>query len=256
MTNAVAVPLLILLLVAVIVALAGPAVRGRAGAIGAKLRALRPEPAGDSRLRQLSRLIRDGVVRGAARTLYTTLLPPTVRVEVGPEDAALLQRHLGVVEVELNHQWAAMAEREGWQIPGHIFIEVAAADRDLPRPHLHLLYEDTAPTGADATWVDPDDRTPLAEGWAVVVAGNRIPVAGQKVVGRRAPQSDIVVNEVAASRRHVRLVERPDGRLEVTDINSTNGTWIGGVRLTAPRILDDDTEIGLGKDFFISVERR
>lgn len=256
MTNAVAVPLLILLIVAVIVALAVPAMRGGASAIRAKLRALLPKPIGGSRLRQLSRLIRDGVVRGAARTLYTTLLPPTVRVEVGPDDAALLQRHLDVVEVELNHQWAAMAEREGWQIPGHIFIEVLPADRDLPRPHLHLLYQDAAPASADATWVDPDDRTPLAEGWAVVVSGDRIPVAGHKVVGRSSPQSDIVVKEAAASRRHVRLVERPDGRLEVTDINSTNGTWIDGTRITGPRILDDDTRIGLGKNCFISVERR
>eukprot|EP00271_Cylindrocystis_brebissonii_P023677 TRINITY_DN994_c0_g1_i1.p1 TRINITY_DN994_c0_g1~~TRINITY_DN994_c0_g1_i1.p1 ORF type:complete len:207 (+),score=28.47 TRINITY_DN994_c0_g1_i1:215-835(+) len=50
------------------------------------------------------------------------------------------------------------------------------------------------------------------------------------VVGRVADKSDIVIPVATVSGRHARL-DRKGDKLYVTDLDSTNGTWIGGRQL-------------------------
>ncbi|HEX5501296.1 MAG TPA: FHA domain-containing protein [Thermomicrobiales bacterium] len=47
----------------------------------------------------------------------------------------------------------------------------------------------------------------------------------------RDPSNDVVLDHPQVSRHHARLALRPDGRLAVTDLNSTNGTFVDGRQL-------------------------
>ncbi|HET8630766.1 MAG TPA: FHA domain-containing protein [Thermomicrobiales bacterium] len=47
----------------------------------------------------------------------------------------------------------------------------------------------------------------------------------------RDPSNDVVLDHPQVSRHHARLELRPDGRLAVTDLNSTNGTFVDGRQL-------------------------
>ena len=64
-------------------------------------------------------------------------------------------------------------------------------------------------------------------------SGHRFLVAARGAsIGRTAP-ADIVLADSEVSRTHCRLALE-NGMLIVTDLNSTNGTFIDGVRISSP----------------------
>jgi pSer/pThr/pTyr-binding forkhead associated (FHA) protein len=64
------------------------------------------------------------------------------------------------------------------------------------------------------------------------------------IIGRD-PTSDVTVNHPQVSRQHARLI-RQGKMLVLEDLGSTNGTFVNGVRLTAPHTLSNGDVIGLG----------
>lgn len=94
--------------------------------------------------------------------------------------------------------------------------ESAAADP----VHLLLLLDDNA----------PPKRFPL----------HSLPV----IIGRNPP-ADLLLDGTTVSRRHCRL-ELLDGTLRLSDLASTNGTFVDGVRLAEPATLQDGATIGVG----------
>jgi ABC transport system ATP-binding/permease protein len=56
------------------------------------------------------------------------------------------------------------------------------------------------------------------------------------------PECDLVIDDPRVSGRHCQLVQTPHG-LEITDLNSTNGTFIRGVRITLPVAVQAKDEI-------------
>lgn len=71
-------------------------------------------------------------------------------------------------------------------------------------------------------------------------------------VGKLAGSVDIVIPEQSISRRHVKF-SRENGRICMTDLNSTNGTFKNGMRLlpNTSEFLEPGDEIRLGKLKFI-----
>src|SRR6202035_1951577 len=54
----------------------------------------------------------------------------------------------------------------------------------------------------------------------------------------RAPDNDLVVDDLIVSRYHAELRSTPDGRYEITALGSPNGTYVNGRRVSA-RLLSD-----------------
>lgn len=67
----------------------------------------------------------------------------------------------------------------------------------------------------------------------------------EEVVIGRHPSNDLALNRGSISARHARLSER-DGAWLVTDLLSTNGTYVNGERLIAPKTLQTG-EISIGE---------
>jgi hypothetical protein len=84
----------------------------------------------------------------------------------------------------------------------------------------------------------------------VLDGGQRVPVVSELTIGR-APGSTLVLSDPSVSRTHARITA--DAVLE--DIGSSHGTWLDGVRVTAPSPLRDGAKIRLG-DAELRVERR
>jgi pSer/pThr/pTyr-binding forkhead associated (FHA) protein len=59
----------------------------------------------------------------------------------------------------------------------------------------------------------------------------RVSPGGLKTVGR-AVRADFIVDAALVSKVHCRLVSNADGRLEVEDLKSTNGTFVNDRRIT------------------------
>ncbi|GAB4317415.1 MAG: hypothetical protein Kow0059_10450 [Candidatus Sumerlaeia bacterium] len=70
----------------------------------------------------------------------------------------------------------------------------------------------------------------------------------------RARDNDIVIENLAVSRNHARI-RRENNHFILTDLNSANGTFVNGVRVTKTEVMNDDV-ITIGKHYlhFINKE--
>ena len=62
--------------------------------------------------------------------------------------------------------------------------------------------------------------------------GSRIDLRALPVtIGKAQSYADIILSDPSISRVHARIYRGDDGGIEIRDLDSTNGTWINGVRL-------------------------
>jgi len=85
-------------------------------------------------------------------------------------------------------------------------------------------------------------------------AGFEHPVEGEVVLGRERGSADLVLDDPGVSRRHA-AISSEGGRLTVTDLGSSNGTYANGQRVTGAVELADGDEIEVGTTL-ISVHQR
>jgi hypothetical protein len=74
------------------------------------------------------------------------------------------------------------------------------------------------------------------------------------VIGRH-PRSGIVIDHPEVSRRHARIVRQEEGWI-VEDLDSTNGTFLNGARLTGPRELSPGDTVGLSEAVTLTFRRK
>jgi diguanylate cyclase (GGDEF)-like protein len=98
--------------------------------------------------------------------------------------------------------------------------------------------------GEDATQVRPPDDEPrggdacLVFLQGVALLGARVPLAGEVVLGRD-PGCTVQLPADDVSRRHARIAF-DGGAHVVTDLGSTNGTWVNGVEVERHRLVPGD----------------
>lgn len=82
--------------------------------------------------------------------------------------------------------------------------------------------------------------------------GRVLPLSDGLTLGRAA-QADLPVDDRGASRLHARIARRQDGAWTVTDLGSTNGTYVNGVRVRSAVLRDgDEIRIGAATSFRFS----
>jgi ABC-type multidrug transport system ATPase subunit len=127
----------------------------------------------------------------------------------------------------------------------------------------------TGPTPGDPNGTGVADQPPPADGMPTVLgdafpyapAQRRLPgdgpgpasvvmlAPGKAVRIGRAPDSDLVVDDLTVSRRHAELRPLADGRYEIVDEGSHNGTFVNGAQITSAPISELDI-IGIGHSTF------
>jgi len=76
--------------------------------------------------------------------------------------------------------------------------------------------------------------------------GTKIALAQSPVLIGRSPDSTLVLTDDYASTRHARLFPK-DGKWFVEDLGSTNGTYLGDQKLTAPTQVQPGTRLRIGR---------
>ena len=75
----------------------------------------------------------------------------------------------------------------------------------------------------------------------------KAPIEGSVTIGRKAEESDIVINyEKSVSARHCRISVR-DGKFYVEDLGSSNGTLINGIPVMEEMELYSESTLTLGR---------
>jgi S1-C subfamily serine protease len=77
-------------------------------------------------------------------------------------------------------------------------------------------------------------------------SGTEIPLAGEFLIGRAAPDEGKLGDDPEISRSHARISPAPDGRLVVEDLGSRNGTEVNGTRIAEPHPLTPGDTIKVG----------
>ena len=90
-------------------------------------------------------------------------------------------------------------------------------------------------------WILRSDRPGEADALAF-----RLTPGSIKTIGR-ARGVDFVVDAPLVSRVHCRLTARPDGGLELEDLDSTNGTYVNGTRVRVLTRLAPGDRLGVGR---------
>jgi len=130
----------------------------------------------------------------------------------------------------------------------------AAAPAASPQPDLPSLESagvdpTAAPIGATATVI--------AAGPATRIVATQGPYAGQAfeltgdlmTIGRDAAQAIALVNDMGVSRTHAQIIRQGDQTL-IEDLGSTNGTYVNGVRISAPTPIKPGDTLQLGASLF------
>ncbi|WIB77533.1 FHA domain-containing protein [Curtobacterium sp. MCPF17_002] len=79
--------------------------------------------------------------------------------------------------------------------------------------------------------------------------GMEMPLGGGPITIGRSSESNVVIRDDYTSTNHARLDLRADGWL-LTDLESTNGTFVNGQKVTAPVMIAERTPITIGTTTF------
>jgi putative ABC transport system ATP-binding protein len=84
-----------------------------------------------------------------------------------------------------------------------------------------------------------------AGGVLILADGKRTPVGEELLIGRSS-SSGLTINESHISRQHARIVRR-DGQFFITDLGSSNGTFVNGVRIKGATLIKDLDDLKIGR---------
>ena len=139
--------------------------------------------------------------------------------------------------------------------PGGVvaFLYHAAASLGAPAPALAAGGDHLSPPDAAgrADGLSPPGASAPAPSATTVLQPARLPVLR---LGR-APDNDVVLDAPGVSRYHATLTYDGDGRPELADLGSTNGTFVNGELLSGPRRLAPEDVVSLG-GFLLCVDGR
>lgn len=109
----------------------------------------------------------------------------------------------------------------------------APAPRNVPNPQ---LFTDDA-----AQPVPPQMQARLVD----TATGRSYALTKNRMILGRSSASDVVVDDINASRSHAELRLEQSGAWSITDLGSTNGTYVNGQRITT-RSLNEGDRISVG----------
>jgi hypothetical protein len=157
-----------------------------------------------------------------------TMVPNEFRVELGPTDFERLATYLTPLSTELADVVREHAVEQGYTVVGPVSVSLRESD-ELETGVFRVVSE--AVPGELPPTLLPNVR--LESG------GRTIPLTTDQVVIGRGSEADVRLDDAGVSRRHavIRLSPTPT----VSDLGSTNGTLVDGVRTDEADLVDGTT---------------
>ncbi len=170
--------------------------------------------------------------RAAVVDRHRTLVPNEYAIALSPTDLETL-REWGddVLAHELEAAVQEHATRQGYTFVGAVAVTFLE-DESLPTGRYSVSSRSTRGPVAPATSANPSSRYPLLD-----IDGRRYNLTGPATVVGRGSEADIVVDDTGVSRTHIRFEVTEYGTI-LTDLGSTNGTFVEDQRIKEVTLLD------------------
>ncbi len=154
--------------------------------------------------------------------------PNEIRVWLGPADAARFEGFQKSLVSELEETVRQHAVSEGFSFVGPVKVEVFIDD-DIKAGNVEVKTE----------FVGGESQPRL-----ISSDGRSVNIGERPVVIGRSPEVEFVINDSNVSRRHAELWRTNEG-VAIRDLQSTNGTYVNGHRVSAVSLSPrDDITIG------------
>lgn len=174
-----------------------------------------------------------------------TVVPNTFEVELGEADyERVVEWGEDVLAGEIATAATEHAREQSYSLVGPITVAFTSQE-GLDTGQFRVRSSTVRGEGYAHPGV-PDAGAPQPPRMPVIdIDGRRYLLTATATVLGRGTESDIVVDDTGVSRRHLELKRTPHG-VVVTDLGSTNGTFVEGNRITAATLVDGNT-ITLGR---------
>ncbi|WP_062464998.1 FhaA domain-containing protein [Demequina soli] len=161
-----------------------------------------------------------------------TVAPNEYAIALSPADMATVdQWGADALRHELVDSLRTHAERQRYSFVGTVDVAFDT-DETLATGRYAVVSRTTRGPVAPVTNSNQGSRYPLID-----IDGTRYYLTGEATTLGRGSESDIVVDDSGVSRRHVRLEVTDHGTI-LTDLGSTNGTFIEDQRVSEATLLD------------------
>lgn len=182
------------------------------------------------------------------------IVPNIYRAFLNPQDFATFDPIRTEMEREMANYLSELASERNFTMLEHPRVELAE-DAAVPRHNIQVIAEtvEAAPGTTGGTQVMSatvyQKVVPQAQSSAMLLqqtpAGPQpIPLASTMLTVGRGLNNDIILEDTRVSRHHAQLRYKTR-RFWLTDLNSTNGTYINGERILESALRDGDI-ISLG----------
>ncbi|KJK58579.1 FHA domain-containing protein [Saccharothrix sp. ST-888] len=126
-----------------------------------------------------------------------------------------------------------------------------------PGTTLRFGNPDDGPTATLRAVPTPTAVAPTTSGLTSITGSTRAPTTVRHLPARiirigRATDNDLVVPDLSVSRHHAELRATPDGRYEIVDLDSHNGTYLNGQPVQQAQVGTSDL-VGIGHAMFCLV---
>ncbi|WP_026370997.1 FhaA domain-containing protein [Kallotenue papyrolyticum] len=193
-------------------------------------------------------------------TVDRIIVPSFYRAFLHPEDFKALEPVQDELEREMANYLAELARERGFTLLQHPVVDVAP-DPAVSRRSIQVVAEMTgvhpgnAPAGSEveSTQVIPSRggapvhaALPSAELVLRSASGaHAFPLEANLVTLGRGLNNDIVLEDPRISRQHAQIRYR-SRRFLISDLGSTNGTYVNGVPVSTEQVLRDGDIVSLG----------
>lgn len=178
------------------------------------------------------------------------IVPSFYRAYLNPQDFAAFEPVRPQIEQEMAAYLSELAQERGFAMLEHPRVALAE-DAAVPKRTIQVVAEMTNGQGAETTQVIPPAAAPPAarKNHALLLLqtpeGPRaIPLESTAIAIGRGLNNDVILEDSRVSRHHAQLRYR-QRRFWITDLGSTNGTFVNGARVSETALRDGDT-ISLG----------
>jgi Protein of unknown function (DUF3662)/FHA domain len=156
------------------------------------------------------------------------LAPNHFAVSISKDDLDRFEGFTDALVHELAESARQHALNEGYSFTGPVEVELFESKR-LKSGKVDIV----------ASFFEGDVRPML-----VLADGTSLPIGRSPIVIGRLPECGVVLSDTNVSRRHAQVV-MDDGEIMVSDLGSTNGTFVNGRRITRAAIRPGD-ELSIG----------
>jgi hypothetical protein len=178
------------------------------------------------------------------------IVPSFYRAYLNPQDFAAFEPVRTQIEQEMANYLSELAAERNFTMLEHARV-VLAADEAVQRRNIQVVAEMADSQHAETTQIMAPSAAPQAERQQHALLllptneGPRtIPIESTNLTLGRGLSNDIILEDSRVSRHHAQLRYRAR-RFVITDLGSTNGTFINGERINEFRLRDGDI-ISLG----------